>query len=180
MSDIQTHGVGSRGNRWHTEEGNMFVSFSLPLSSLVDDLKIESASLYYSYILKETLQLFGSKVWLKWPNDFYVGELKIGGMITTVVGQDIVCGFGLNIKRAPIGFGRLDIDLERLLLLKRYFENLEKKVLWKQVFSNYKLEFHHNKDFYTHVKGEKINLGDALLQSDGSLEINGERIYSLR
>lgn len=179
-ADIQTHGIGSRNNGWKGLDGNLFVSFALRLDSLPKDLKLESASIYFSYILKETLEEFGSKVWLKWPNDFYIDTKKIGGMITNIVGKDIVCGFGLNLKNAPDGFGVIDVNIDKNILLKKYFRNLEKKVLWKQVFSKYQLEFHLNQNFYTHIQNEKIKISEATLENDGSLCINGERIYSLR
>lgn len=179
-ADLQTQGVGSRGNAWEGLEGNLFVSFALCLDELPQDLKIESASIYFSYILKETLAELDSQVWLKWPNDFYITEQKIGGMITNIVDENIICGFGLNLKNAPDGFGILDVNIDKFSLLNRYFINLKKKVLWKQVFSKYKLEFGRNRNFSTHVTNKKININDATLESDGSLSINGERMYSLR
>jgi len=122
--DIQTQGIGSRDNKWDGLEGNLFVSFSLSLETLPKDLKIESASIYFAYILKVTLEELGSKVWLKWPNDFYIDSFKIGGMITNIIGKDIICGFGLNLVKAPNGFSMLDIKLEKTFFLKKYFENL--------------------------------------------------------
>jgi len=180
VASVQTGGVGSRGNVWLGEENNFFLSFAIPLGNLPQDLKLESASIYFSYIMKETLKEFGSKVWLKWPNDFYINDKKIGGMITNLLGNYIVCGIGLNIQNAPDGFEKLDVYIGREKLLENYFSNIEKKSLWKQVFSKYKLEFYKNQNFYTHKKNLKISLGEATLQSDGSIIINGERIYSLR
>jgi len=179
-TEIQTHGVGSRNNEWRGLEGNLFVSFALPLDSLPNDLKVESASIYFSFLLKETLEEFGSKVWLKWPNDFYIKNKKIGGMITNIVDKDIVCGFGLNLQNAPEGFRVLDISIKKSILLEKYFSNLAKNFLWKQVFSKYRLEFWRNKDFFTHIKGQKVSFSEAVLQNDGSLQVNGERIFSLR
>ena len=180
VADSQTAGVGSRGNSWSGVKDNLFLSFAISLQQLPQDLKLESASIYFSYILKETLEEFGSKVWLKWPNDFYIKERKIGGMITNVVGKSIVCGVGLNIAEAPESFEKLDVDLKREELIDRYFANLEKKSSWKQVFSKYKLEFYRNQNFYTHGKNLRISLEGASLESDGSVVVNGERIYSLR
>lgn len=180
MANSQTDGVGSRGNRWHSVEGNLFLSFAFLQKDLPQDLKLESASIYFSYILKETLEEFGSYVWLKWPNDFYINDKKIGGMITNLVDGALICGVGLNMTYAPEGFAKLDIDLDRDELLKKYFYNIEKKSLWKQVFSKYKIEFCKNQNFYTHDKNLIISLKDASLQSDGSIVANGERIYSLR
>jgi BirA family biotin operon repressor/biotin-[acetyl-CoA-carboxylase] ligase len=180
VADSQTDGVGSRGNSWSGVRGNLFLSFAIPLNELPKDLKLESASIYFSYILKETLCEFGSAIWLKWPNDFYIGEKKIGGMITNLVKESLVCGVGLNIAKAPSGFGKLDVVVDRDELVDRYLNNIKKMNLWKQVFSKYKIEFYKNQNFYTHNKNLIISLGNASLSSDGSIVINGERIYSLR
>lgn len=180
VADSQTDGVGSRGNSWSGVRGNLFLSFAIPLNELPKDLKLESASIYFSYILKETLCEFGSALWLKWPNDFYIGEKKIGGMITNLVKESLVCGVGLNIAEAPSGFGKLDVVVDRDELVDRYLNNIKKMNLWKQVFSKYKIEFYKNQNFYTHNKNLIISLGNASLSSDGSIVINGERIYSLR
>lgn len=180
VADSQTEGIGSRGNSWSGVKGNLFLSFATSLNELPKDLKLESASIYFSYILKETLSEFNSALWLKWPNDFYIGDKKIGGMITNLVKDTIVCGVGLNIAEAPLGFGKLDVVVDRDELIERYFNNIKKMNSWKQVFSKYKIEFYKNQNFYTHNKNLIISLGDASLQSDGSIVINGERIYSLR
>lgn len=180
VADSQTEGIGSRGNSWNGVKGNLFLSFAIPLNELPKDLKLESASIYFSYILKETLSEFDSAIWLKWPNDFYIGDKKIGGMITNLVKDTLVCGVGLNIAEAPLGFGKLDVVVDRDELIERYFNNIKKMNLWKQVFSKYKIEFYKNQNFYTHNKNLIISLEDASLQGDGSIVINGERMYSLR
>ena len=180
VSKVQTAGLGSRNNSWEGLQGNLFVSFSIDLKDLPSDLKLESASIYFAYILKETLESFNSKVWLKWPNDFYLGDLKIGGMITNVMQESLICGLGLNLVNAPKGFTTLDVNISINSLLKEYFTNIEKKVLWKQVFSKYKLEFYLNQKFFTHKNNLRISLNGTELQSDGSIISNGERIYSLR
>jgi len=180
-ADLQTDGIGSRNNKWISQKGNLFFSFALPLSSLPKDLKLASTSIYFSYLLKELLCEFGSKVWIKWPNDFYIDDKKIGGVITNIVGDIIICGIGLNLKKSPKNHSLLDIILDRKKLLELYCTNIEKKVLWKQVFSKYKLEFYRNQDFFTHnSEGIKVSLCDAKINDDGSLDIDGERIYSLR
>ena len=180
VANIQTDGIGSRNNSWTGIKGNLFLSFAIPLNDLPDDLKLESSSIYFAYLLKETLADIGSELWLKWPNDFYIDELKTGGMITNITNDTLVCGVGLNLIDSPDGFGVLDISISNIGLIKQYFEKVEKKISWKQVFSKYRLEFYRNQNFFTHNNNLKISLGDAELQSDGSIIINGERIYSLR
>jgi len=179
-AEIQTDGLGSRNNSWTGLKGNLFLSFALKLDDLPADLKLESASIYFAYILKQTLQSFQSKVWLKWPNDFYIGDKKVGGMITNVVSDVLVCGVGLNLVDAPEGFERLDIDINKEYLINKYCENIEKFDSWKQIFSKYKLEYYRNQNFFTHNKNYKILLSEAKLLDDGSIMVNDERIYSLR
>ena len=180
VAELQTDGIGSRDNRWISKEGNLFLSFAIKLEELPKDLKLESASIYFSYILKETLQELGSEVFVKWPNDLYINESKIGGMITNIVGDVLVCGVGVNMQKTDEIFASLDINIDKKNLLEKYFTNIEKRVLWKQVFSKYKLNFQTNQKFFTHINGTKVSLSEAVLEDDGSLNINGQKVYSLR
>lgn len=177
---MQFAGKGSRDNSWSGCDGNLFLSFALPLADLPDDLPLESASIYLTYLLKEVLAEHGSKVWLKWPNDFYLDDRKIGGAITNLHRKNLVCGIGLNLKNAPEGCGTLDICIEQNLLLEAYFEKLEKSPPWKQIFSKYELEFEKCRAFFTHGSNQKVSLENAILLNDGSIECNGQRIFSLR
>ncbi|EQB35441.1 hypothetical protein M947_09160 [Sulfurimonas hongkongensis] len=180
VSDTQSAGVGSRNNAWNSQKGNLFLSFAIELDELPKDLKLESASIYFSYILKTLLYEEGSCVWIKWPNDFYVDDKKIGGMITNLEANTLICGLGLNLVMAPDGFAKLDIKVDKKEVLKKYFTKIEEKISWKQVFSKYELEFYKNKNFFTHNQNIKIPLEGVKLQQDGSIINNGKRIYSTR
>ncbi|MCF6331076.1 MAG: biotin--[acetyl-CoA-carboxylase] ligase [Sulfurimonas sp.] len=180
VADEQTDGLGSRDNTWQGYDGNLFLSFAIKLKDLPQDLKLESASIYFSCILKNTLELLGSSIWLKWPNDFYIEDKKIGGMITNVIEDYIVCGIGLNLKKAPHNFTILDIKIQKNTLVKLFLQNIEKNFSWKQIFSKYKINFYKNQKYYTHNNNLKISLENAELQDDGSIIVNNERIFSLR
>lgn len=180
VADIQTSGVGSRDNTWEGLEGNLFLSFAISLDELPTDLRLESASIYFSHILKDILEDLGSDIWLKWPNDFYLYDKKVGGLITNVLGDTIICGLGLNLVNAPNGCETLDIEVDRDGLIKIYTEKIKKNISWKQIFSKYKINFYLNQNFYTHNKSLRVSLENAKLQDDGSVIVNGERIYSLR
>jgi BirA family biotin operon repressor/biotin-[acetyl-CoA-carboxylase] ligase len=180
VADLQTAGVGSRDNSWSSKKGDLFLSFAINIEDLVKDLKLESASIYFSFIMMHSLRELGSDVWLKWPNDLYIDNNKIGGMITNVYNNTLICGIGINMLKSNDLYGCLDIEISREKLLKRYFENVEKKILWKQIFSKYKLQFEFNRKFFTHINNKKVSLREAVLEDDGSITINSERIYSLR
>jgi len=176
----QESGRGSRGNSWFGLEGNLFFSFAVARSDLPQDLQLESSSIYFTYLLKELLAEMGSAIWLKWPNDFYLNEKKIGGAITNLHSDTLVCGIGLNTKVAPDGFAKLDIEIENIALLRRYLAIFKNPPSWKNVFSKYALEFERSRSYFTHSGETKISLENARLLEDGSLECDGQRIFSLR
>ena len=180
FTDYQTQGIGSRGNSWIGEKGNLFFSFVVDKDFLPNDLALQSSSIYFSFILKKVLKDLNSSVWLKWPNDFYMEDKKIGGTITTISKDLIYCGIGINLKNVGDDFGKLDIDVDAEDMLKSYFLNLEKKLLWKQIFSEFKIEFKHSKKFQTTIENEKISLRSAILNEDGSIQVNDKKVFSLR
>lgn len=180
ITSLQTDGVGSRGNSWTGKRGNLFFSFVLEKKNLPKDLELQSASIYFSYILKEVLSEQGSKLWLKWPNDFYMGEKKIGGTITNVTKDYIFCGIGLNLIDVSEDFGKLDIKIDSKKLLEIYFESLKKEQSWKQIFNSFKVEFQKSKNYKATIDNKKIPLKNATLNYDGSIEIDGKKVFSLR
>ena len=180
FSDYQTQGIGSRGNSWIGKKGNMFFSFVINKDFLPEDLPLQSSSIYFSYILKTILKDQNSLVWLKWPNDFYLGDKKIGGTITTVSKDLIYCGIGINLKNVSEDFGKLDINIDTNSMLESYFFKLEKKIFWKQIFSEFKIEFQHSKKFQTTIDNQKVSLQNVILNEDGSIQVNNKKVFSLR
>ena len=179
-TERQESGKGSRGNSWSGLEGNLFFSFAIDRNVLPSDLRLESSSIYFTYILKELLAERGSSLWLKWPNDFYLGDKKIGGAITNLYKDVLVCGIGLNTRVSPEGFAKLDIEIENETILKHYSDILKNPPTWKQVFSNYEVEFVKSRSYSTHSGDTRLSLENAILLDDGSIECDGQRIFSLR
>jgi len=103
----QTAGIGQRGNHWEAEP-HKNLTFSLVLHPtflpINDQFKLTQVlSLALCDWLK--IQLEGhTSVSIKWPNDIYVGNRKICGILTSlhVQGSHIahaVCGIGLNVNQ---------------------------------------------------------------------------------
>jgi BirA family biotin operon repressor/biotin-[acetyl-CoA-carboxylase] ligase len=161
-------------------KGNLFFSFVYEKKDLPEDLQLQSASIYFSYILKDILASLGSKIWVKWPNDFYVDDKKIGGTITTATKDLIFCGIGLNLIDVDKDYGKLDIEIEIEKLLNNYFKSLKKKQTWKQVFSEFKIEFQRSKNFQATLENKKVSLEKAILNDDGSIQIDDSKVFSLR
>ncbi|WP_457597596.1 biotin--[acetyl-CoA-carboxylase] ligase [Hydrogenimonas sp.] len=180
IAAMQTDGIGSRENRWVGKRGNFFASVALPEGMLPVDLPLSAASIYFAWRMKETLAEMGSEAWVKWPNDLYLEDRKIGGCITAKKGRTLVAGIGLNLVDAPLKFGVLDIRTDPETLLEAYLRRLEEPVTWKQIFSNYRLEFDRSRRFGVHIGPERMDLREAVLNEDGSLTIGSKRVVSQR
>lgn len=104
MADVQTQGKGQRGNIWMSEAGkNLLTSFIFK----TDTLSAEKQSVLTwatSLSLLETLRKFNIEALIKWPNDIFVSEKKIAGILieNQLQGAKITCsiiGIGININQ---------------------------------------------------------------------------------
>jgi len=179
VAQMQTAGIGSRNNRWCSREGNLFASFALKSQYIPPDLPLQSSSLHYGFCIKEVAKQYDSDIWLKWPNDIYLGNNKIGGIITQKVKDFLVIGVGLNLISNGEFIG-IDKEIDKETLVKQIAQTLQNKKSWKQVFSKYRLEFDKSKELFTTVSNKKQSLKNAMICDDGSLKLEGKRIYSLR
>jgi BirA family biotin operon repressor/biotin-[acetyl-CoA-carboxylase] ligase len=179
VTQNQTNGIGSRNNKWICKKGNLFFSFVLDKKLLPQDLPLQSSSIYFSFILKDILSSLGSRIFLKWPNDFYIGDKKIGGTITKINDNLIFCGIGLNLRYVSSEFGYLDIKIKIDEILKQYFNTLNNCPSWKQIISIFEIEFYKTNSFFS-ANNDSVSLKDAILLEDGSLKINKQKVFSLR
>jgi BirA family biotin operon repressor/biotin-[acetyl-CoA-carboxylase] ligase len=176
----QNAGVGSRDNEWLGGRGNFFASIAIAVDKLPDDLPLSSASIYFSFIMKKILESLGKNIWLKWPNDFYFNDDKVGGTITKKINDILVCGIGINLKNSQNGYRALQSDIVPKKLLENYLLALQEFPKWKQVFSEYKIEFELSRRFSVHIENYQKSLSGATLCEDGSLLIDGKKVFSLR
>ncbi len=107
----QYEGIGSRENSWIGESGNLYMSFCIDEKNLPQDVPFHSICIYYATLMKELLSQKGSNVWLKWPNDFYINEKKIGGIMSSKIKDKFVVSMGINLLSCPQDFATLDISI---------------------------------------------------------------------
>jgi BirA family biotin operon repressor/biotin-[acetyl-CoA-carboxylase] ligase len=168
-SEYQTNGIGSRGNKWLGERGNLFFSFAIKNNFQVPT---QSLSIFFAYVMKKTIEKFGINLLMKWPNDLYTQNLKkVCGVLTNLKNDILVVGIGLNTKKSPDKeFDGLEIRIKNDKILKRFLENIY-KYSWKEIIKEYKKEFYKTKNLFN-IEG--------CLQEDGSLKINNQKVYSKR
>ncbi|MDA3077889.1 biotin--[acetyl-CoA-carboxylase] ligase [Campylobacter sp. JMF_06 NA1] len=180
VAQAQSSGLGSRGNSWESASGNLAFSFCVEISDLPQGVPLQSSSIYFAMIMREFLASCGSEIWLKWPNDFYINDRKIGGILTNKIKNTLVCGIGINLVSAPEFAGILDIEITPKDAVEGFLNLYKNKISWKQIFSKFSLQFRLSQNFCAHIEGEKVPLSQARLCDDGAIIINKKRIYSLR
>jgi BirA family biotin operon repressor/biotin-[acetyl-CoA-carboxylase] ligase len=116
-ADHQTAGRGRRGRSWESRPGtSLLVSVILrPAPALV--------TLAAGVAAAEACA--GAEVGLKWPNDLMVGDAKLGGILSELVGDAAVVGLGINLSWAPSGAACLGADIDREALLDAYLTGLD-------------------------------------------------------
>lgn len=116
-ADHQTAGRGRRGRSWESRPGaSLLVSVILrPAPALV--------TLAAGVAAAEACA--PKEVGLKWPNDLMLGDAKLGGILSELVGDAAIVGLGLNLSWAPAGAARLGPDFDKEALLDAYLTGLD-------------------------------------------------------
>ena len=146
MALNQTEGRGQQTNAWESESGkNLTISLILRPDFILaqDQFQI---SMLISLGVSDYLKAYTEKVSIKWPNDIYVGDKKIAGILIeqSIMGAHLshsVCGIGVNVNQGeftsnapnPISLNmltknnyQLEDELVKLLaaIEKRYFQTM--------------------------------------------------------
>lgn len=111
VTDRQTAGRGQRGSIWEAQPGqNLTISLILRPSFLKATEQFQ-LNMAVSLGLYDTLQplLGGHPLRIKWPNDLYVGDRKLGGILieNTIQGYNLawsVVGMGLNVNQTGFAY----------------------------------------------------------------------------
>ena len=103
LAEEQTQGRGRRGRSWHSPAGaNLYLSLGWRFHGPVESLS--GLSLAIGAMLAEVIARdFEVDLALKWPNDLFHGERKLGGVLIELLGEQngaipVVAGIGLNVN----------------------------------------------------------------------------------
>jgi len=108
ITDYQTHGRGRGENAWHTEPG-LGLTFSVILYPHLPVSYAGFASLVSGIAISKALENLGITSNLKWPNDIYHKDKKLGGILCESHVQQnrldsIVIGIGINVNENQNAF----------------------------------------------------------------------------
>ncbi len=131
IANHQSAGKGQKGNSWESEVGkNLTFSLLLTPDFILAQDQFVISKIVCLGILK-VLSAYSDDFAIKWPNDIYYKDLKIGGILienalyTNAIGTSVV-GIGLNINQevfysdAPnpvslINITKKEFDLDKML-----------------------------------------------------------------
>jgi BirA family biotin operon repressor/biotin-[acetyl-CoA-carboxylase] ligase len=109
LADEQTAGRGRHGRRWASAPGaGIWLTL---VERPVDVRALDVLSLRCGLHAAEALDLMaGSRVGVKWPNDLYVGERKLAGILIETRWRGtapdwVAIGFGLNVVDPDVATG---------------------------------------------------------------------------
>jgi len=105
MAESQYAGRGQQQNRWHSDAGkNLTFSILLKPSFLAISNQFDLTRAVSLGVYDALNPLLGDGLKIKWPNDIYYNDMKLGGMLieNAIQGSQIkhaVIGIGLNINQ---------------------------------------------------------------------------------
>ncbi len=101
---FQTSGRGQRGNVWTSQKGDNLLFTILFKPNNIASKRQFIISQAVTLGVVDYLDSYGIKATIKWPNDIYVNDLKICGILieNTIMGDklaDSIVGIGLNVNQ---------------------------------------------------------------------------------
>jgi len=103
IADCQTAGRGRRGNAWLSPRGeNLYLSMGLTFHG--GFAVLDGLSLVLGVAVANALEKLGAdSIGLKWPNDIFLPDGKLGGILVELQGElqegvvQVIAGIGINV-----------------------------------------------------------------------------------
>mgnify|MGYP001161051061 CR=1 FL=1 len=105
VSKTQTQGRGSRGKKWISLKGNLFLTIFFPINK--SKPKFYEFTLINPVLIISVIKKFYKKknLFIKWPNDILIGKKKVCGILQEMVKfkkkSYLIIGVGINLNVNP-------------------------------------------------------------------------------
>jgi len=135
IAESQTRGKGRNSREWFSPAGeNLYFSFVLKMVGSAAEYSGYPLIVAYS-ILQTIRKIIDKKIFIKWPNDIYVEERKIAGILIEIVKNHLITGIGLNVNSEK--FPQFEHNKPTSLFLEKG-ELFEREKILKEFFINMK------------------------------------------
>ena len=165
-ADMQTKGRGRNEKEWNSPKGNLYFSFGFTRHNLINGLSVK-----VGLILAESLQqILKKNVLLKWPNDIFYLNKKVGGILVETSSINnifkIVIGIGVNLQLSDSNkqWGNLEINADINKVKQQIIEMLSSKLFvfleedldedWSKRWTN--LCIHNEKEIMLESNNEEL------------------------
>ena len=141
-ASFQSAGKGQRGNSWESQKGkNLTFTIVLKPSHITSEGQFVISQLV-SLGIVNYLETKGLKAKIKWPNDIYIGDKKICGiLINNTVNRDkvssTIIGIGLNLNQTIFRSNAPNPTSVKLEKSGLYFRKLELKRVISEIENLY-------------------------------------------
>ena len=165
-ADMQTKGRGRNEKEWNSPKGNIYFSFGFTRHNLINGLSVK-----VGLIVAESLQqILKKNVLLKWPNDLFYLNKKVGGILVETSSINnifkIVIGIGVNLQLSDSNkqWGNLEINTDIDKVKEQIIEMLSSKLFvfleddldedWSKRWTN--LCIHNEKEIMLESNNEEL------------------------
>ena len=102
LADHQSHGLGTRGRKWHAIEGCQ-LTFSALIPCPLPLHRMPLLNIFLALKMIQAMSIHNPPFpQIKWPNDIFLNNKKCGGILSEIINvnnQDhLLFGIGLNLK----------------------------------------------------------------------------------
>ncbi|CUX96187.1 Bifunctional ligase/repressor BirA [Candidatus Gullanella endobia] len=143
VAEYQAQGRGRRGRQWISPFGNnLYLSLYWRFEKGLESSG--GISLMVGIVMAEVLKRFGAeKVQVKWPNDLYLNNRKLAGILVEIFGKvdnttHIVIGAGINLAMRESTVGKID---QEWINLKESGVTIDRNVLAAELTSTLRQAF---------------------------------------
>lgn len=188
-TDIQTNGKGRSGRTWTSDNSNLLFSLLIKDETLIS--KYKQISILTAYSVLQVLRELGvNNLSIKWPNDVYVNESKICGILLEGISKEniecLIVGVGLNVNQEvfigdyitkPTSIkNELSKNINIEMLRQRVYDNLAYNLdELKQGYDFYKdikkFDYLVNKEVYALINNQKQKVKVMGINEDYSLKV---------
>ena len=187
IADYQTAGRGQRGNKWESSEGENLTFTILLRPEFLHPAQQFQISQVCALGVCRYLSDKGLPTKIKWPNDIYIGNKKICGMLieNSVRGDKLavsISGIGLNLNQKSFSSDApnptsllLELPLEEKTNGGKYDRKEELSILLGYIFTVYE---ELKEGFYPQINNEYIQnlyrLGQfhKFIETDSDAQVN--------
>lgn len=174
VADFQTQGRGQWNRQWTSMLGNLHVTYITPTRAH-SQIGLRMVEVVYHGLGHPNIQF-------KWPNDLFIEGKKCGGILCEAWGEThTLIGLGLNISKAPDGFGCLKLSTSPIVLAQAIGHQLETWDMTKDRPWNLPPLLYQNEWIdHTAPNGEIRDIYVEGVSLDGALKAKGKNGEAIR